>query len=382
MLHDVGIRLQGYGPKQPAVHPKQPAVARGPCPDCALEDALRHSEEQGAEYAADRASPGGILAALVQCPEHRPRILWRLCDALWGALSGPRGAEWRRVLSALHVLDELTEASPEAVVELQRSASWLPGLLDGVVTSKHPTSDERVTMLLQEKAVHLRQSLTSQAQRVLPTTDPLVAGLVRPHRDDSSTDSGSDAPMPDQEESNNAWETPRPPDGSLCKFHEQQDAAVTGLGKSQQICFGPWQHSSGCLPACGYSARGTADPRQVVAGACCPGGRGCQRCNSSPVSASCITTLAASWTKAAGMGMCAVLPADSGSESEGENSEGSDAGNRDPEQRSAASLSTASQMNPSHGGDFREHVAQEVELSSAASLSNEVKSDSNLTNRS
>ncbi|CAK0841873.1 unnamed protein product [Prorocentrum cordatum] len=171
------------------------------CADCALEVALLHYEELGAELDAAQGSAGalggGDLAVLVQRSESRPRVLWHLCALLdsSGASVPTTGAAWCRTHAALRLLQELA-LSPASAAEALAAEPRLPQWLDEACLFEH-REDARATAAVRGRASALRAALRGAAPQRgarLASTDALVAGMVRVHRDDASTESGSSGP--------------------------------------------------------------------------------------------------------------------------------------------------------------------------------------------
>jgi len=180
-------------------------------PEAAVEAALRHLEEQGLQSDVEPQSSelDGILREFVRRPE---AILFTLCNVLGREpVPGTGPSSWRRIYSAMCILNQIAEAEPDLVAKVQRSIPSLAARLMHLGSDFDFSEDGRATLMVRHKAIALHDLLCSETfagravrSRHLCTTDRLVGNLVRAHRDDDSTDSSpsrpasgyGDAPMP------------------------------------------------------------------------------------------------------------------------------------------------------------------------------------------
>lgn len=326
-----------------------------------MEAALQHLEEQGVEEldCVSGQVPGGILQEFVRQPD---AILRALGEVFSRDESPGRPRTWRRIYSAMYLLNNLAEAEPAYASQAQRSVPSLRADLWRLANEFECQNDRRVTLMVRQKAKPLHQLLFGEPQgshvavsRELRTTDRLVAGLVRTHRDDASTESASSNP------------------GSC--YGEAADSSSGGVELERSTAV---RVSSAIVPAGGEPASGTALATQGAAssssrsasclavafcgGALCAGTQSSKTARRSwgitPMAcffgmgerenqgqsggsgsrASCHNACAGTpW-------VCAVLPSDSGSDCERE--EGDNADRSAPAQTAAAAPSVASTSTP------------------------------------
>lgn len=351
--------------------------------DSPLQVALRNLEEQGVcngleGETSPGGDPGGLLAELRCYPEKRKDTFCNLCDALGGLtprLAATTADGWRRTYAALHLLHRLVELEPSLVSEVGQHAPGLRGQLEHLGDGFEHPSDRRVTLVVRQKAHvlltqlfghfmsgassstslplairsgHGRGGSVGGGTRRLPTSDRLISGFVRVHRDDASTDSSSSSPSrlaghdcpstvgtgvaSSSSPSVSVGQAAMSAENIVPSTAVEGDARTLRGGASgsrsswQSLCFGSANLGNLCGSASGARDPGGRDGARGSIYVAFPGARAAS-CLFGAMSSGC---LAASPTNASstsdtastsclgygGWGVCAVIPADSCSEGE------------------------------------------------------------------